>query len=224
MINLIKLSRYGGNCNIGVYAAAGEDLAIVAGDAEPSFIRDLEIVLGVETTLTTVAGSFVIGSLTAMNSNGIALSGLAEQEEILHIKKVFHNVATVPGRYNAAGNNILVNDHGAIVNPIYTDAALKQFTDIFGVECVRSYIAGCDTVGSVCVATNKGCICHMETTDEEIQLIKDVLKVNAIKTTINHGVDFLASGVIANSKGALIGDQTMPLEMGRIEEGFDLYD
>lgn len=224
MINLIKLSRYGGNCNIGVYAAAGEDLAIVAGDAEPGFIRDLEIALGVETILTTIAGSFVVGSLTAMNSHGIALSGLAEQEEILHLKKVFGNVATVPGRYNAAGNNILVNDHGAIVNPIYTDAAIREFTDIFGVECVRSYIAGCDTVGSVCVVTNKGCICHTDATEEEVQLIKDVLKVDSKRTTINHGVDFLASGVIANSKGALVGDQTMPLEMGRIEEGFDLYD
>ncbi len=73
----MKLSRYGGNCNIGVYAATGEDLAIVAGDADPNFIKELETVLGVETVLTTVAGSFVVGSLTAMNSNGIALSGLA---------------------------------------------------------------------------------------------------------------------------------------------------
>ena len=61
----MRLSRYGGNCNIGVYAAAGESLAIIAGDAEPSFVRDLETVLGVETVLTTVAGSFVVGSLTA---------------------------------------------------------------------------------------------------------------------------------------------------------------
>lgn len=220
----MRLSRYGGNSNIGVYAATGESLAIVAGDAEPDFIRDLETILGVETILTTVAGSFVVGSLTALNSNGIALSGLAEHEEIQRIKEKFGNVATVPGRYNAAGNNILVNDHGAIVNPIYSDAAVKDFEDIFGVECVRSPIAGCETVGSVCIVTNKGCVCHMDATEEEMKLIEDVLKVRPVKTTVNHGVDFLASGLIANSKGALVGDQTTPLEMGRIEEGLDLYD
>ena len=187
-------------------------------------MRDLEAVLGVETLLTSVAGSFVVGSLTAMNSNGIAISGMAEQDELERIRSVAANVATVPGRYNAAGNNILVNDRGAIVNPVYTDAAVKEFSDVFGVECVRSALAGCDTVGSVCVVTNKGCVCHNDTTEEEMKLIADVLKVECKKTTVNHGVDFLASGIIANSKGALVGDLTMPIEMGRIEEGLDLYD
>lgn len=220
----MKLSRYGGNCNIGVYAAAGEDLAIIAGDADPNFIKELETVLGVETVLTSVAGSFVVGSLTAMNSNGIALSGLAEEDEIKRIGEFFDNIQKVPGRYNAAGNNILVNDNGALVNPLYSDNALRSFEDIFGVECVRASIAGCDTVGSVCVVTNKGCICHMDATEDDLELLEDLFKVRPVKTTVNHGIDFLASGVIANTKGALIGDQTMPLEMGRIEEGLDLYD
>ena len=162
----MRLSRYGGNCNIGVYAAAGESLAIIAGDAEPGFVRDLETILGVETVLTTVAGSFVVGSLTAMNSNGIALSGLAEEDELKRIGKFFENVYAVPGRYNAAGNNILVNDRGALINPLYSDNAMKTLEDIFGVECVRASIAGCDTVGSVCVVTNKGCICHIDSTEE----------------------------------------------------------
>lgn len=220
----MKLSRYGGNCNIGVYAAAGEDLAIIAGDADPNFIKELETVLGVETVLTSVAGSFVVGSLTAMNSNGIALSGLAEEDEIKRIGEFFDNIQKVPGRYNAAGNNILVNDNGALVNPLYSDNALRSFEDIFGVECVRASIAGCDTVGSVCVVTNKGCICHIDATEDDLELLEDLFKVRPVKTTVNHGIDFLASGVIANTKGALIGDQTMPLEMGRIEEGLDLYD
>lgn len=221
----MRLSRYGGNCNIGVYAAAGENLAIIAGDTESSFIRDVETVLGVETILSTVAGSFVVGSLTAMNSNAIALSGLAEESEIERIGEHFdNNVFTVPGRYNAAGNNILVNDRGALVNPLYSDNAVKVFEDYFGVECIRASIAGCDTVGSVCVVTNKGCVCHIDATEEDLELLKDLFKVRPVKTTVNHGVDFLASGIIANTKGALVGDQTMPLEMGRIEEGLGLYD
>ena len=61
-------------------------------------------------------------------------------------------------------------------------------------------------------------------TDKELELLEDIFKVRPVKTTVNHGVDFLASGIIANTKGALVSDQTMPLEMGRIEEGLDLYD
>ncbi len=220
----MRLSRYGGNPNIGVFAAANEEAALVAGDADPGFVRDLETVLGVETMLTSVSGSFVVGSLVAMNSNGVAVSGLAETDEVERIRNfVEKDVCLLSGRLNAAGNNVAVNDYGCIANPSLSDTAVSELSDVFGVECVRAPLAGIDTVGSVCVATNKGCICHPDVTEEEIELIENLLKVHPVRTTVNHGVDFLGSGIIANSKGALVGDQTMPLELGRIEDGLNLY-
>ena len=36
--------------------------------------------------------------------------------------------------------------------------------------------------------------------------------------TVNHGSPVIGSGLIANSKGAIIGNQTTGIEMGRIEE------
>ncbi|MFA6805383.1 MAG: translation initiation factor eIF-6, partial [Candidatus Methanomethylophilaceae archaeon] len=81
----------------------------------------------------------------------------------------------------------------------------------------------CNTVGSVCVATNKGCICHPDTTDEELEVISDILKVEAKRASVNHGVKYLGAGILANSKGALIGDDTTPIEMGKIEDGLNLF-
>jgi translation initiation factor 6 len=40
---------------------------------------------------------------------------------------------------------------------------------------------------------------------------------------VNHGSKYVGSGVIANSKGALVGDATTPIEMGRLEDGLVLY-
>ena len=95
--------------------------------------------------------------------------------------------------------------------------------DILGVEAVRSSIGGINTVGSICRVTNKGCACHMDASDEEIQLIKDDLKVEAIRTTVTHGVRAVGAGIIANSKGAVVGDESTPIELGKIEDALALF-
>jgi len=218
----MRRSRYGGNPNIAVFAAVNESVAFVAADASQEFINDLERGLEVEVKLMTVAGSFVIGSLVALNSNGAVISGLADPREASLISAVLPCTA-LDDPLNAAGNNILANDKGAILSTYYEKPSVKAIEEALGVECVQADIAGCATVGSVCRVTNKGCICHPDATDEDIDLLKDVLKVSAVRTTVNHGGRMVGAGVLANSKGAVMGDETTPIEMGRIEEGLALY-
>lgn len=219
---MMRFSRHSGNPNIGVYAAANESLAFLSADSSPELERAVGEALGVKTIKVTVAGAHVIGSLMAMNSNCAVVTGLADAREVEVIE------AEIPcflldDSLNAAGNNILVNDHGAIVSPEYGHAVAKPLSDALGVEVVFSSIAGCNTVGSICRATNKGCVCHMDASDEELDLIKDVLKVEPVRTSVNHGSRVLGAGIVANSKGAVVGDETTPIEMGRIEEGLGLY-
>ncbi len=219
---MMRFSRYAGTSNIGVFAVANESFSFIAADAAPEFVKDVEEALQVETQLMTVAGSFVIGSLVVMNSNGAVVSGLADPREVsIFAERI--PCTGVDDPLNAAGNNILANDHGAILNPEYTDDMVKVISDALGVECVRSTIAGLNTVGSICKVTNKGCVCHADASDDDIQLIKDILKVEPIRTTVNHGARMVGAGILANSKGALIGDDTTPIEMGKIEEGLALY-
>jgi len=219
---MMRLVRYGGNPNIGVYSAANEDLAIISPDASEEYVRDVEEALGVTSVMTTVAGSFVVGSLVAMNSGCAVVSGLAEESEIELISSKIR-VYVLHSKYNAAGNNILVNDHGAIVNPKIDDDNLKLMEKALGVKCVRSFIAGTDTVGSACKATNKGAVCHPRTTDEELDLIERTLNVEAKRTTLNHGSSLLGPCLLANSKGAVVGDITTPIEMGKLEDALNLF-
>ena len=219
---MMRLSRSGGTPNIGVYASVNEGLSLVAANSAPGFVRDIETILGVETILTTISNSFVIGSLVAMNSNGAVVSGLIEGSELALIKEKIP-VLMLRDKMNAAGNNILANDNGAIINPELGSIAESQISDILGVEVVRAAIAGYSTVGSVCVATNKGCLCNVDVKEEDISLIQDILKVEAKTGSVNHGSKYLGAGILANSKGALIGDETTPIEMGKIEDGLVLY-
>lgn len=219
---MLRLSRYGGNPNIAVFSVANEALALTAAGAFPEFERALESALGVDVIKVSIGGASVVGSLIAMNSNGAIVSALAEDSEIGTIAKRIPCMR-LDDLLNAAGNNILVNDHGAIVSPDYPESTAKAIGDILGVEAVRSSIGGVNTVGSACKATNKGCVCHMDASDDEVQLIKDVLKVEAIRSTVNHGVRMVGAGIVANSKGAVVGDLSTPIELGRVEDALVLY-
>ncbi|AIZ56365.1 translation initiation factor 6 [Candidatus Methanoplasma termitum] len=219
---MMRLSRCNGTPNIGVYASVNESLALVAANSAPGFVEDVETVLGVETILTTISGSFVLGSLIRMNSNGAVVSGMVESTELERIKEKIH-VTVLRDKVNAAGNNVLANDHGAIINPKIGASAEKKIAEALGVQTVRSEIAGFDTVGSACVATNKGCLCNVNATDEDIGLIRDILRVNVVKGSVNHGSKHVGAGILSNSKGALVGDDTTPIEMGKIEDGLVLY-
>ena len=218
----MRLSRHSGNPNIGVFVAANESVAFSPADASPEFERAVEGALGVKTFKTTVAGAHVIGSLMAMNSHCAVVSGLADAREFQLINDAVP-VFLLDDSLNAAGNNILVNDHGAIISPEYGKEVADKLSEALQVEVVMSSIAGCNTVGSICRATNKGCVCHMDASDEEVQLIKDVLKVEVIRSSVNHGSRMVGAGIIANSKGAVVGDETTPIEMGKIEDGLVLY-
>ncbi len=219
---MMRLSRYSGNPNLGVYASVSESYAFIASDLGDDYVAEVEQTLGVRGIKTSVAGSFVVGSLMAMNSNGAIVSGLAEETEINRISE-FLPVALLSDNMNAAGNNILVNDNGAIINPDMDDSSLKEVEDALGVECVRASIAGIKTVGAICVATNKGVAVPPDTTDADIRLIQEVLKVEAVRTTLNHGCRTLSACVLANSKGAVVGDMTTPIEMGKLEDALVLY-
>ena len=163
----------------------------------------------------------MVGSLVAMNSNGAVLSGLAEESEVEVIRKCLP-VLLLPDQYNAAGNNILVNDNGAVVNPEMDDRTAEKVAEILNVEVVKASVAGCNTVGSVCRCTNKGCVCSTDATDDEVEILREVLKVDVQRSTVNHGSKYIGAGILANSKGALVGDETTPIEMGRIEDGLSL--
>ena len=219
---MMRLSRCNGTPNVGVYASVNESLSLVAANSAPGFVEDIETVLGVETILTTLSGAFVLGSLIRMNSNGAVVSGMVETSELDRIRSRIR-VTVLPDKINAAGNNILANDNGAIINPNLSSAAEKRIAEALGVETVRSAIAGYDTVGSACAASNRGCVCSVNATEEDLTLIRDVLKVEAKKGSVNHGSKHVGAGILCNSKGAVVGDETTPIEMGKIEDGLVLY-
>lgn len=214
---MIAFAELGGSSYLGVYASASDRYAVIPKNTPPAVKERVSSVLGVSVIETTVAGTMLIGSLIAMNSNGAVVSNYVTEDEERLIRRNI-NTCQISDRYNAAGNNIVANDRGAIVNPDMSGKAIRKISDALGVEVVKGTIAGLKTVGSACAASNRGALCHPETTEEEQRLLEDVLKVKAMIGTANYGVPLVGACLLANSNGCLTGAPTTPIELGRMED------
>ena len=74
------------------------------------------------------------------------------------------------------------------------------------------------------VVTNKGLLCHPKVEQDEKRQLEKIFNVSVMIGTVNHGVPLIGSGLVANTKGAVIGGLTTGIEMGRIEEALNFLD
>lgn len=219
---MLRLGDINGSPYIGVYCAASEDIAVVAETTDPKVVKELSQTLGVKIVRSTIAGGTIVGSLVAMNSYGVIVTNFAEQHEVARFPKGLR-IAKMEEKFNAAGNNILVNDEAALVNPGVSDKTVRRLQDVLGVEVQRGKLAGIETVGSVGIATAKGLVCHPRTTEEELKWLSGLFKVPATVATLNYGTPYLGACAVANSKGAYVGSKSTPIELGRLEDGLVLF-
>lgn len=204
---------------IGVFAFANDKIGLVPIGTPRSFKELMASVLKVEVYETEVAKSSLIGVMIAGNNNGILLPKTIEVRELSFFKSLGINIEVLPSRSIALGNVILANDKGALVAPDIEENLISVVEDVLGVEEVmRGTISKMITVGSVGVVTNKGGIVHADTGEEELKTLSDLFRVKIVAGTVNFGTIYLRSGIIANTKGALIGNSTTGPEIVRIQE------
>lgn len=191
--------------------------------APASFGRQVAQAFGVTVLRTTVADSEIVGALLALNSCGVVVGEeLTEREE--RVLAAAGTVATVASRQNASGNNILVNDFGAVVHPEFSDAAVRTLHKALGVPVERGTIAGLGTVGMAGLATNRGVVVHPKATESEAEHLARVLGVPVHRSTANFGVPIVGACAVANSRALLMGRPTTPVEIAHLQEGLQVYE
>ncbi len=213
----MRRCNYFGNQWIGMFLKTNDNFTLFPLDSLEK-IEEKTKFLETEPVKISVGESNLLGVYIAMNNNGVILPNVATKEEVNKFKKLGMNVYKSKSRHNAHGNNIAANDKGGIANENISKSEIKKMEDVLGVELVSTRISEYFTVGSACIATNRGFLVHYKATDDDIKRIKKILKVDGDRGTVNTGVGFVSYGVIANSKGYLAGEKTTAFEMGRVME------
>ncbi len=221
---MFELLDFNENPNVGVYCRANDAVVFLQKQLLKKVKKKISAALDVKLVELSIADSTIIGSLLALNSNGVIVTSVVGTETLNTIREQGLNFYVVKDVINAAGNDILANDHGALIHPDIKNYSLKKIEKTLGVSVQRGTIASMKTVGMAAVVTNKGCLCHPKVTDDEKKVLEKIFDVEVMIGTVNHGHPMIGSGLVANTKGAVIGNRTTGIEMGRIEEALGFLD
>lgn len=214
-----------GNPNVGVYVRGTSRHLFTPPGITDLNRKDCEDALGFPAIELTIGGSPLVGSLVAANAKGAVVADFATDEEMGLLRKAGLQVMRLEhSRLNAAGNNILCNDHGALVHPDLPDKVVKGVEQTLDVPVERNGIAGLPTVGTAAFCTNKGVLVHPLANDAELAFLKKVLRAPARIGTVNHGHGLVGAGLAANQNGVAVGSKTTGIELGRIDEALGFLD
>jgi translation initiation factor 6 len=210
-LHLIDIYR---SPNIGVFLKGNERFLLVPKGLAQTKADKLCADLQVSAVPTSIGESRLLGPLVSMNSNGILVSRLAEDVEIHEIEAATGmNVSRLDSKLTAVGNLVVANDKCALASPVLDSKGLSQIKDVLGTEVERMPIGEYHQVGSFVVATNNGAAVYPGLDEKEVRRIGSLLGVDAYPTSVNSGVPYVASGLIANSRNAIAGSQTTGPEL-----------
>lgn len=212
-----------GDPHIGVFTRVFEDVAVIPLDAPEEFEAHYREAFGLEIIRTLIQGSPIIGSLLTGNNNGFVVSGLASKAEIERLSE-FREVYLLHQGMNAAGNVILTCDTFAAVHPEMDSQVRKEIGEFLKVPVIPLTLGDIKVVGMAGVATNSGVVVNPRSTASEIAALEKVCDLPIGKGSINMGSAMVGTGLVANTRGYLAGDETSGYELGRIEDIFGFED
>lgn len=215
---MLELLDFNENPNLGVFCRANDKYAFIQKGLTKKVKKKVSDALDVELVEFGIASANIVGSLMALNSHGVVITDFADDTVVDVLEDLGFNVYVIDDKYNAAGNDILVNDKGALIHPDIDDESIKGIKNVLDVPVYKGTIAGLKTVGMAAVVTSRGCLCHPKASDEEKMQLSKIFDSEVMIGTVNHGSPVIGSGLVANSKGVIIGNKTTGIEMGRIEE------
>ncbi len=219
-MDIIKYNVYRGP-NLGVYITVNDSIGLVPMGFAESKAEKLAEYMNIEIHYTAVANTRLIGALAVMNNKGILLPSTAYQDEYDYLKKETDlEVGVLDTKFNALGNVICANDKGAVASPWLSKDDCSTISDVLGVEVIQKKIAGHNQTGVVLVANNSGAAIHPETDEEDMKVISNTLGVKVEQSSINNGIPYVSSGILANNHCLVVGSLTTGPEIMMLTRAF----
>ena len=164
---MLQLLDFNENPNVGVFCRTNDNVAFIRKGLSKKVKKKIISTIDVELVELSIADATIVGSLLAFNSKGAVITDFVDVDAIKVIKDQGFDVCVISDKLNAAGNDILVNDHGALAHPDLEKESLKEIEATLKVPVSRGTIGSLKTVGMAAVVTNRGLLCHPKVSDEE---------------------------------------------------------
>ncbi|TXT61534.1 MAG: Translation initiation factor 6 [Promethearchaeota archaeon] len=210
-----------GRSLVGVYLEVTNSYVLYPPSINKSDLKKLQDVFQVDFYAFTVNNSKLVGVYSTSNKFGIILPHILRDDELSNLKENLLSsqnsteISVLKSIDNAYGNLILCNDKGAIISSLLRPYQ-EEIEQVLNVETQVFDFAGSYLPGSIGIANNKGCLVHPLATNDEIDYISSVLKVETDVSTINRGVPYLSGGAAVNDSGGVFGKLSTGPELMRL--------
>ena len=219
-MDIIKYEVYRGP-NLGVYIKVNDEIILMPMGFAKTKAEKLAKYLKVDYLYTSIANTRLIGSLAIMNNKGIVLPKTAFENEFNFLKKETKlEVGVLDSKYTALGNIVCANDKGAVVSPWLSNNECQIISDVLDVEVIQKKIAGYNQIGAVMVANNTGAAIHPEADEEDMKTFSNILGVKIEQSSINNGIPYVSSGILANNHNIVVGSLTTGPEIMMLTRAF----
>lgn len=222
-------ARFENSNDIGVFAKLTNSYCLVSIGGSEGFysVFETELADHIPVIHTSIAGTRIIGRLTVGNKNGLLVPSNTTDQELQHLRNSLPEkikIQRLEEKLSALGNCVVANDHVALVHPDIDQETEDIIADVLGVEVFRQSVAGNSLVGSYCVISNQGALCHPKTSVEELEELSSLLQIPVTAGTVNRGSDVIGAGLLVNDWTGFCGLDTTSTELSVIESIFNLND
>jgi len=212
-----------GSPHIGTYMVVTDSLALVPRGTDSELRRKIKEVLSVEDIVeTSIAGTALIGIFAVASGKKVVVPSIVKEEEVEEMRSLGLSVDVVDtSNFNALGNVVLHNSRVAIFHPELDKEVATQIATALSLRTyTHSPVAGIPTVGSAAVVTDRGGLVHPNANEEELKRLSELFGVELDVGTVNFGIGFIKSGLVANNYGVLVGELTTGPEIVRVMKAF----
>jgi translation initiation factor 6 len=216
-MNIVR-TRIMGSIYTGLFGITNDNVCFLSASTDIKSEKIFQETLDVKIVKTNIYSSPLLAVFAKMNNKYAYLPSFAGAREIETIEKEIK--VKILSSEQAIGNLIEVNDKAAVVSNTLNEKAAKEIEST-GLKIVKSNIGKSEVTGSCLVATSKGFLANPFIGKEEILKIQEAFGVKGGSSTANTGDYLVRNSILANSKGMVLGEQTTPFEINKIEEALE---
>ncbi|MGM5483352.1 MAG: translation initiation factor IF-6 [Nanobdellota archaeon] len=225
MVNENKLGRtkvlqISGSSNVGIFAYTSDNFCLVGKSLSDEEADKISKALAVPIHFMTIGKSNQLGALINGNSKGIIVPEIITEEEKSYLDELEISYKIIDTKYTALGNNIICNDNYMFYNPEMEENAIKEIKQFLGIEGEALYLEDWEAISAILAINDKGGIIQKNVTEKIKKHIEDKLGIKLEYGTVNFGSHIVGGGVIVNSKGLVIGEESAGIEITNADMAF----
>lgn len=217
----VSLLEFENNPNIGLYMFTNDKFCLIGQELDEQKQKEIENVLKVPVYHVNILSTNLVGVFVAGN-NEILLTPQLNKDEFEKLEEITkkHNtkLITLTNKLNTIGNNICVGDEEIIISDEYSEKFISNLKKETTLNVFTLSHKEYQSTGAICKFQNGKYFISQELEESDV---KEFLDKIAGVGTINAGSNFIASGVIGNKFGLLLGSMSTTVEIQNIVEDLD---